>query len=378
MKNKCRNCNGEIRQSLKEWILSRWNDNLSLCLECKEIKQWEEDSRLVRGAPTLQLTNGTVLIRKHRSDLYDTLSHELSGKRCAIRLKDTTAFICKVLKVEKGYLMCVKEKSIGTEQSIPVHRIDCYVVISEDTLKFDIDSTRIVKGYKAVELIDGVLGDEKFIYEIGVPYTQEKEDPFDSFYGTTYAHFCTRIEDVIGWRKELINSAIKFCKGEDTSEYRLFEVEATGHCFQNTPDGWVSNHLTLKREVPQREILEYFENECRWRGQGLTSETLDQYREVHVEPYRNDLGRPEIEEMYRAIISRRLKRKTDINFDNWLSEQGFHYIKKSYCYLVLRSDIRNNCFFKDCEEYQYLVNSKSEPQLKAIERLDANKDLWAK
>lgn len=117
MKNKCRNCNGEIRQSLKEWILSRWNDNLSLCLECKGIKQWEEESRLVRGAPTLQLTNGTVLICKHRSDLYDILSNELSGKRCAIRLKDTTAFICKVLKVEKGYLMYVKESkrlTIGT------------------------------------------------------------------------------------------------------------------------------------------------------------------------------------------------------------------------------------------------------------------------
>lgn len=230
LKHICRRCNAEAKQSIKELIFSKWNENLGLCPECKENKQWEETSRLECGASTLQLTNGTIKVHKYKPDLYETLSKELSDNRCAVRLRDKSSFVCRVLKVEKGYLICEKEGTDTAIQRIPVHLIDCYVVISEDCYKFDDEFTHRIKGYKAVELVDGVLGTDKFIYEMGIPYTQEKEDPFDAFYGSTYSHFCTKIEDVLGWRETLLSA---------DSEYRLFEVEATGHCFQNTPNGWV-------------------------------------------------------------------------------------------------------------------------------------------
>lgn len=365
MRTNCQICNSEIQISLGDWFRSRWNPQICLCSMCKDIEKWKDESLLIRGA-SVTSRMGIMEIHKYSPDLYATLAHELIGKRCAIRLKDKRHVVCTVTKVENGYLSCVKEDLSGTSEAIPICNIECYEVISENCTKYVNEIETPVKGYKGVLLTNGVLGDEKYIYEIGIPYVEKRKDPFSTDYQDTYSHFCIRIEDVLGWGRNFISSPINYSTGIGESEYRLFEVEAKGHCFQNTSSGWVSNNLTLVREVPQEEIYAYFINRSSSSNEAITPEIMEHYRTSDIKPYRNDLSRVEVKYLQKELLARNYGREVDASE----LEYTWNYDLRAHCsYLMLRADIQSNCFTKESEEYRFLVDYGYEREIASLHRL---------
>lgn len=370
MKNRCSNCGLEIKQSFKEWLFSKLKPDLCLCDTCDRIRTWQIESRGIPGA-SISEHIGVVTINKFRPGIYEVLSQKMLGNRCAIKLKSNKYFCCTVQSVEKGYLTCKVEKRDEEMLRIPVLDINCYEIIDPNCLKYNTDSEKTIKGFKGVNVANGILRSKNYIYELGIPYVQERKDPFGSDYQDTYSHFCLSMEDVLFYDFNYIKNPILYHQGFEIPDYRLFEVEAKDHSFENTSGGWVSNHLTLVREVTPEEIYSYLINHPFLEDCADSQKLLKQYRETNIRPYKNGLTRSEVESLQKELLERRPNKKGD--YEEWLTFSCNFDIKRDCCYLFLRADIYSGRYLESCAEYKFLRDNNCQPELDALERVRLNR-----
>lgn len=236
-------------------------------------------------------------------------------------------------------------------------------------------------------MVDGILKAKGYIYELGIPYEEPQKIRPHTDYQDVYSHFCIRIEDVLSHR-DFITLPITFSQGKGFSNQRLFKVKAEGHCFKNnTSNGWVSNKLTLIREVTKDEIIEYFNKDKKLKSlaEDFLKSTNSKYEDIwseytkaDIKPYKQFLDDNEIEEM---IVNKCRYRKEDdclqddpvLEFDKCEQCNYYKYFmvnkKKTHSYLTLRNAIRKGTFNEEDESYQYLLEHNFESELEAIKRL---------
>lgn len=362
MQLNCKNCGHSMEITTKSYIKHLVSGQQNLCTSCQKIKKWEHESRLISGCAFFDLSEERI-IHKYADDLYDRISRELTNERCVIRNKEGAYFVCKVSKVENGYISCFREEPFNDLFVIPICFVDRYIIIDEDCLKYNQSNHCSIIGYKGVLLRDGILGDERYIYEIGKTYVEEKRDPFRFDYQDIYSHFCIKLENVLGWRDFLSTPVNR----PNNCEYRLFLVKGDGHCFENTPGNWVSNQLTLLREVSQDEILKYFSEH---KIPEKYANSLEQYKTTTIVPYTNMLSREDIEKIRDSNIWWSQCNDLGVNcISHCNNYRCKHEVLREYFYLRLRLYIQNGTFSRECFEYRFLENNHFKRELTAILRL---------
>ncbi|WP_353097072.1 hypothetical protein [Tissierella praeacuta] len=217
-------------------------------------------------------------------------------------------------------------------------------------------------------MVDGVLKAKDYIYEIGIPYEEPQRIRPHTDFQDVYSHFCVRIEDVLNYR-DFITSPIAFSQGNGHSEVRLFKVKGEGHCFKNTTYGWVSNKLTLIREVTKEEIIEYFnkrpelklEIEKRFESRDRIHDNVwSEYTKADIKPYKQFMDDNEIEDM--LVQSCPYSEEDDCLQGGSVLEFGkceqcsyYKYFminkKKTYSYLIIRNVIRKGTFNEEDGNY---------------------------
>ena len=174
MQIKCKNCGCSIVVSAKALIKHLLSAQRILCNTCQEIKKWEAESRLLPGCALFDVSEECI-IRKYSDDLYDRISRDLTEQRCVIHDKKNSDIVCTVSKIEKGYITCFREEPFNDQFIIPICHVDRYIKIDEKCAKYNQGTGAPVIGYKGVQLYNGILRDKKYIYEIGVPYVEERK-----------------------------------------------------------------------------------------------------------------------------------------------------------------------------------------------------------
>lgn len=365
MKCKCRICAQSIRLSLFEWVNSILDSNIRLCETCREIDTWKSESYFVRGPYTVSDGVETE-IRKYSPDLFQMISRDFVGKRYAFRDKEGNSFTCTVDAFSAGCLTCFREFPHNDCVVIPIPRIERFAPICEEYSRYNYEVNSPVIGYKGVALESGILGDKNYIYELGIPYTEARRDPFETDYQDVYSHFCLKIEDVLNWRN-FITSPIQYSKMKTPSEYRLFLVKGEGHCFENTSGNWVSNRLTLLREVTQEEIYKYFSERVINK---VPQELLNQFKSANILPYRDNLTREDIDMMCNDHCLRIGGAQcANREIDECTAVRCKDAFMASYYYLILRLRIQTNTFSSDSMEYQFLIQNNHKKEVDSLMRL---------
>nr|WP_025774306.1 hypothetical protein [Clostridium botulinum] len=235
-------------------------------------------------------------------------------------------------------------------------------------------------------LKDGILTTHKYIYEIGIPYEEPQRNRYHTNFQDVYSHFCLRIEDVLLNYRDFITLPIKFSKGKGDGEQRLFEVKGEGHCFKNPDCGWVSNRLTIIREVCKEEIIAYFNESPDLKLKtGEYLEKLNRYENVweeyenaDIKPYKQFMSDDEINNM---LIGSCAYKKMSLcpqndkvqKFERCQCCDYYKYHMKGkkniYSYLMVRNAIREGTFDETDINYQYLLEHNCKSELDAIQRL---------
>lgn len=386
MRGKCARCGESIviktSEKLRSWLLSKEY----YCAQCKKIIEYENDQKILLMG-IIDNHRNSMTVRRFVSDYYDWLDKNIS-KRCALKKKDGSTDIVKILSNQMGIIKMISEET-GNSFTIPIYEIDTIVKIDDGDRRYSkLDGTSMI-GYKGVELYKGVLGDGKWIYELGIPYVEKYRDPFSTEYQDVYSHYCKTIEDVLWWGRDYIDSPLRNLDGKQYPEVRLFEVRAEGHYFQNTKLGWVSNQLTLLREVPQEEIIEYFNN--LENGQEKLYSILREqnhiadpegawkrYCSCEIPRYRISYTEEDVQRfcvktcsLYGKVAE--CNAKNDVhscsNCENkkYCFEEPVSY--SIYCYLAIRSKIFSGKPYSESKEYVFLVKDNRKRELEAINRL---------
>ena len=310
MQQKCKNCgeiyNIEVNKYFKMLLARKF-----LCKTCEDINKWKENTLDYENQN--YYTWGECKIQHYDFRLYNRIEEEIirPKKNCEIKLKFEEIYHCFPIELLGDYLLCCKDelengvhRSGDMEKRIPINYIlgikllDIY----RDYVEPDIEKP--VFGFKGVCLTDGILKSKDYIYEIGIPYEEPQRNPYYTDYQDVYSHFCHRIEDVLLNYRDFITSPMLFSQGKGHGEERLFLVKGEGHCFQNTAYGWVSNKLTLIREVSKEEIIKYFNKRLKLKlktekhfiEQGIENVWV-KYEQAEIKPYKQFMSNVEIENL---------------------------------------------------------------------------------
>lgn len=225
-----------------------------------------------------------------------------------------------------------------------------------------------MKGYKGLWIRNNIIrGSHDYIFELNIPVSEEKRDRKITDFQDCYFHFCEKIEDVLLWRNYL-NEYVPGMK-----DYRLFEIETGEEYFENVNKDWVTNTITVIKEVSQEEIIEYFNDRIELYNPDIRSK-FECYKKFKVVPYiiqqcDNKLIAEYIEgcnlyngEMCKQSINKPIS--LDNCFEcsqyNWLGCTGRN-ISECYYQLVRNAIIRS----ENIEENNYykqlkLIDSKEE------------------
>lgn len=370
-----------------------------MCETCEELTDWRKEEDIEQlNRNKFNFNECVVECFDYR--IYDWIYENIIKHKeyCELRLKNGIIYNCFPIDLKDDYLVCCKDEfdpniEYGThrmgdiEKNIPLNYIMGIKKLDRYKDYFEPEVKEPVYGFKGVEVADGILKAKDYIYELGMPYEEPQRIRPHTDYQDVYSHFCIRIEDVLSHR-DFITSPITFSQGKGFSNQRLFKVKAEGHCFKNnTSNGWVSNKLTLIREVTKDEIIEYFNKDKKLKS--LTEDFLkstnskyediwSEYTKADIKPYKQFLDDNEIEEM---IVNKcRYRKEDDCLQDDPVLEFGkceqcnyYKYFmvnkKKTHSYLTLRNTIRKGTFNEEDESYQYLLEHNFESELEAIQRL---------
>lgn len=399
MIKKCKKCGKVYDIGIFKYIESLWRSRMVFrCDACEELINWKKNedlNRINRNKFSFDKCN----IEYYDYRLYSWIYEKVLDKNeyCELRLIGDIIYNCFPSDLKEDYLICRKDEydsniKYGThrigdiEMSIPLNHILCIKILDVYKDYFEPDIEEPVFGFKGIEVINGIIKAKNYIYELGIPYEEPQRIRPNTDYQDVYSHFCTRIEDVLNYR-DFIVSPIAFSQGKGCSNQRLFEVKAEGHCFENTTKGWVSNKLTVIREIPREEIIEYFnqnqqlkliaEEFLEFRNSKYEDMWLE-YATADIKPYRQFINDNEVEEM---IVKCCKFNKSDVciqvypNVKFEICEQCSYYKydiayrKKEYCYLTIRNMIRKGIFSKENKNYKYLIDNNFKSEIEAVQRL---------
>lgn len=397
---KCKKCGNKEKLNISH-ILTKFRHVkfLFLCQECTEIELWKietSDQVWLDGASHYKEYN----VNSNSFGLMSWIERVERDKEKLLKIKmvDGAEDNFFLIEFKNDYLRCVNDEydpavEFGmhqkgqTEIRIPINKILKLTIFH---VYDDYDAPEVAEpiyGYKGLGLCDGILGDHRYIYELGIPYQEEKRNPYTTDYQDVYSHFCLNMEDVLfRWGRDYISSTMRSSAGLQNFDVRLFKVKGEGHCFKTTQKGWVSNRLTLVEEVSQSEIIEYFsarpelieklnqENTRQEDGENIWM----RYLNTKIKPYVKLTNQQDIQRIFIENCTYRKMGDCEYQLEELDIEMCKQctkcshisvYNESHYDYLILRSQILHHKFEEGCECYQSLVSKKAVRELDAIQRL---------
>lgn len=399
MQSKCKKCGELYNVELIKYMKVLWRRKMSfMCGTCEGLIDWRKNKDIN------QVNRNSFNSKECVVECYDNRLHGWIYEKiieqnnyCELRLRNDITYNCFPTDLKEDYLICCKDEydpdieygthSIGDiEKKIPLNDILSIKILDIYKDYFEPDVKAPVYGFKGVGVVDGLLKAKDYIYEIGIPYEEPQRIRPHTDFQDVYSHFCITIEDVLSHR-DFINLPIVFSQGKGCSNQRLFEVKGEGHCFENTTNGWVSNKLTLIREVTREEIIEYFNENQKLKlaaeiflksRNSKYDDIWSEYAKADIKPYKQSLDENEIE----AIIVKSCPfNKKDVCIQDCLElefgkceqcnyyKYSMEYKKKRYCYLAIRNTIGKGVFNEEDDNYKYLVEHNCKSKLEAIQRL---------
>lgn len=400
MQFKCKKCGNEDELSIRHFLSNVSSLRfLFLCQECAEIESWKIENReqtAFDGAGHYSQYN----VKGNSFGLMMWIEQVTKDKDKLLKIQmvDGTEANFFPIEFENDYLWCFNDEYDPAVDSGMHKKGENQIRISINRMRKltivyvydDYDAPEVtepVYGYKAVGLCDGILGNSRYIYELGIPYQEEKRNPYKTDYQDVYSHFCLNMEDVLfGWGRNYISSPMGNSAGVHYLDMRLFKVKGEGHCFKNTFNGWVSNKLTLIEEVSQSEIIEYFSSKPelidRFIHENASIENGERiwlrYMNTKIKPYVKLIDQKDIQGMFIENCPFRQMGNCEYQFNELNMDickrcakgNSFTaYNENHYNYLVLRSQILSKKFDEGCEYYQSLVSKQATRELSAIKRL---------
>lgn len=400
MKCNCRKCGNTIDLKMVQILTKRNNMKwLFLCQQCNEIEIWKTSNRnSVFGSG--KNCYGEYRVNGNSFGLAQWIEKITRDEEKLLRLYkiDGTKDDFYPIKFVNDYLWCNDDeydpaiegsthKKGQKEIRIPINEICKLKTICwyDDYVAPDV--VEPVYGYKGVTLCNGILGDGRYIYELGIPCQEEKRNPFKTDFQDVYSHFCSCMEDVLfRWERDFISSTMKSSAGLHAFDTRLFKVKGEGHCFKTTQGGWVSNKLTLIKEVSQKEVIEYFsakpeliEKMIHHYAKSKDSNNIWlKYINTEVKPYTQIVDQQEIEKLFIDNCEYRKIEECghpleELNMDVCKQCRYYpHYMAHSeneYNYLMSRSLVLRYDFDESCSCYQDLMLKKAIREISAIQRM---------
>ncbi len=398
MQYKCKKCGKICNIKLPTHIKVLLRRNL-MCETCESINAWKKDNAF-HNINRNQYTWSECIVECYDYRLYEWIEEKIiSSKRyCEVKMSDEVIYNCFPISLKGDYLVCCRDEynpSIeygihrkgDVEKSIPLNSILSIKILDIYKDYFEPDVQEPIYGFKGVWLKDGILKARDFIYEIDIPYEEPQRNRYHTDFQDVYSHFCLSIEDVLLHYRDFITSPISFSQGTGYGEERLFVVKGEGHCFQITAFGWVSNRLTLIREVSKEEIVKYFnerpdlklEVDKYYKGiNSIYENVLSVYGKAHIKPYNKFMSEDEIENMliqsceYNKMDNCVQKDKTKKLEDCKNCDYYSYHMKgkmKTYCYLAVRNAIQKGIFNETDINYEYLKDYNCKIELDSIQRL---------
>lgn len=242
-----------------------------------------------------------------------------------------------------------------------------------------------MKGYKGLEIHNGIIrGSHEYIFEIGVPSVESRRDENRTDFQDCYFHYCESIEDVLNWRNFLS------VKKMGMVEYRLFEIEAEDHYFMNYDIDWVTNRMTIIREIDKMEIIKYFDTypskkeiaKKILKNNGYDQEKIfEAFVRTERALFHKVLNDQEVITKYikncfrygqdycpqKEAIALKINQCEECEYYSWLGSTET-YISNCY-YELVRNAISRGEEIEDNIYFKYLLEMKSRCELEAIERL---------
>lgn len=396
MKYVCKNCEEEFKVSFLEYINRLFSkDYYSLCDRCIELKKWKYKSKFMsygRLCVNIDIDIGefedpsnilcSVIennlkierINMYNEQRYKVIQVKLRDENEKVRIWPTEIKNDYLIGYNVEYDPNIKYGIFrkGREfKKVPINLIS-YIKIEDDIEKYDapeIDKPMI--GYKGLTLDNGILfANNKYIYDIKIPFIEEKKNPYKNDFQDIYSHFCESIEDVLDWRNFI-----------STPDYRLFKVKAEGHCFRYR-DHWVANKLTVISEVTQDEIIDYFKSNVerlKIIGSKLESDWND-YQKEKIKPYKFIIDNDEIIEEYKSsckAYKSEICKQSGSSFNEGLCDICLFSRTPCACdkgnlyYLQLRAEIMNNTFKESDNRFKWLIaqGKNQNNKVKALKRI---------
>ena len=397
---KCRKCGDTVKIKIMQILINIRNVKTPfLCQQCMEIELWKIEKRKLVFCSSESIYN-EYNINGNCVGLtrwIERLSREKEKLLKIYKTDDTKEYLFPIEFVN-DYLWCANDiydpvidggihKKGQMEIRIPINKIRKLKIINiyDDYVAPDV--VEPVYGYKGVALSNGILGDGTYIYELDIPYQEEKRNPYKTDFQDVYSHFCLCMEDVLfRWGRDYISLPMRSSAGLQNSDMRLFKVKGEGHCFKTTQKGWVSNKLTLIKEVSQKEIIAYFSAKPELKDKMINyyakSKVSDniwiEYMNTEIKPYKKIVDQQEIERMF--IYNCDYRKMGDCNYqqeelDMAICKQcryyPYHLVhdEKEYNYLIARSLVLRYEFDVHSESYQYLVTKNSVREISSIQRI---------
>ncbi|BCZ46658.1 hypothetical protein psyc5s11_27250 [Clostridium gelidum] len=377
MKCKCVRCSVVKTISFKERMNILLQREKYMCDQCKSIKKYEEDYDFSSGIS--RYDSYSCCVGRYDKGLYEWWKSKV-GLYCAVKSKSGEYFTAYLESFDYGRGVFRKKEVI---RPFLIMEIDLLEIIKEGDSKYELtDST--MYGYKGLSILNGILHTSWYIYEISIPYVEERRDPLSTNYQDVYSHFCSSIEDVFSWRDCITTSVKNAENGTRYDEDRIFKVRAEGHCFRNTDTGWVTNSLTVIEEVTQKELVAYFEEHVDAREHVFSklekeknmTDLWRRYKSASISVYKNLLSENEILEMC-------VKNSPSFGTEGCIAianyKNCFICLKHTYCferfmqnsfyYLIIRKRIEDGTFNTNCEEYRSLVIANAKKEVDSIHRL---------
>ncbi len=391
-------CDVKLSKYFEVLLRRNW---IFMCETCEKIDDWKKRSQFLNTENYFYSTECSIEGFDPRLSIWVENKIIREQAYCVIMLRDKTEYTCFPVELKEDYSLICRNDEYNPEIEYGLHRkgaLEVNIPLSDiRSIKImDIyrdvavpDVEKPVYGYKGVCLQNGILEAMDYIYEIGILYEEPQQNPYQTDYQDVYSHFCLKMEDVLlKYGRDFISSPITLARGKLCNDMRLFIVKAEGHCFENTPDGWVSNRLALIKEVQKEEIIAYFNKRPELKVQvqkyfakeSIYDNIWEAYEKVEIKPYKQLLSDDEIEMLiiescdYKKMghciqddLSPKIERCQRCKCFNFpMSVSGE---LKTYHYLKVRNAIRQNTFNDANTSYQYLLEQNDKNYLDAIQRL---------
>lgn len=391
----CKVCKGKHNVSLFNYC-NVWINRKKryLCDRCQELDDWKKDQNIF-GKADINYFGDILRIKGYDLRIVQWIRNKAIRPKncCEITLQNDTILIAFPIDTNEYYLKYNVDNMDEYKIHVPGKQVNDIALKDIKKIKIiDVhkdyvpeDVTEPIYGYKGVYVSRGILGDNKYIYDLGIPYIEPKRSPYKYDFQDVYSHFCLNMEDVyLHFGRDYIQESLsdyKYCI------VKLFLVKAEGHCHHYTKYGWVSNHLTLVREITQNEIIEYYEKNLEILSElknklfkdHKKDDIWEQFKVAKIEPYIQATGKNSIEQIviqnceYRKVeecqqdqTNLSLEKCKTCTLKNFIT--AYESMRPEYAYLICRSDILEGKFSENSEEYRLLQENRHKIYKEAIDR----------